>query len=113
MRVGVRVSGELVLDDAQARGLLQVDDALHDRVPLDGLQVGVADVQLVLEEGVHLEQRAQVTDEVRDRPAHVGGEEQHIQREEEARPRLGLGLGLGLGIGLRIGLGIGLGLGLG
>ena len=29
--VGDVVGGELVLDDAQARGLLQVDDALHDR----------------------------------------------------------------------------------
>ena len=69
--VGVRVSGELVLDDAQARGLLQVDDALHDRVPLDGLQVGVADVLLKVR--VRVRVRVRVSVRVRVRRVRVRG----------------------------------------
>jgi len=78
------VGGELVLHDAEARGLLEIDDALHDGVPLDCLQVRVIDVQLVLEERVHLEQRVEVEEEVDERPEQIPGEEQNVEREEEA-----------------------------
>ena len=54
------VRGQLVLDDAQARGALQLDDLDHELVPRDHVQVRVVDLELVAEERMHLEEWAQL-----------------------------------------------------